>query len=191
MTIGDKIFSYIDTKQELTETMVNNYRNSLIFIGDEQQIYNPLTGAYVGIGMTYFNQVKNDEIPSDIKLFMKGIFGNDNNKLITDDSNVQNNIEQNNNDNNKDNVDIIYNVIIITNDISFIIINYSIIILIITVITSSKNILTHQFIQLIDCFIEAFYIIIFITGIITTISVCSFPSAEISFVEYFIEISVG
>lgn len=64
MTISDKIFSYIDTGQELTQSMIDNYKNSLIFIGDEQQIFNPLTGAYVGIGMTYFNQVREEILSS-------------------------------------------------------------------------------------------------------------------------------
>lgn len=64
MTIADKIFSYIDTKEALTTEMLNEYRNSLIFIGDERQIYNPLTGAYVGIGMSYFNQVKEEILNS-------------------------------------------------------------------------------------------------------------------------------
>lgn len=58
MTIGEKLFSYINVANDLTPEMVSYYRSSLIFLGDEQQIYHPLTGAYVGIGMTYFNQVK-------------------------------------------------------------------------------------------------------------------------------------
>ena len=58
MTISDKIFSYIDVAQDLTPEMIHEYTNSLIFIGDEQQIYHPLTGAYVGIGMSNFNEVK-------------------------------------------------------------------------------------------------------------------------------------
>ena len=58
MTISDKIFSYIDVAKDLTSEMIQEYTNSLIFIGDEQQIYHPLTGAYVGIGMSNFNEVK-------------------------------------------------------------------------------------------------------------------------------------
>jgi len=57
MGIGEKIFSYIANGSELNENMVAQYQSSLIFIGDEQQIFNPLTGAYVGIGLTRFNQV--------------------------------------------------------------------------------------------------------------------------------------
>lgn len=69
MSIGDKIFSYIDIGADLTLEMVEQYRNSLIFLGDEQQIFQPLTGAYVGIGMTYFNEVK-EEILKNTEMLM-------------------------------------------------------------------------------------------------------------------------
>lgn len=64
MNISDKVFTYIDSYVGMPESeliqMYNQYRNSLIFIGDEQQIYNPLTGAYVGIGLSRFNKAIQD-----------------------------------------------------------------------------------------------------------------------------------
>jgi len=72
MNIGDKVFTYIDSykgiSNEALSQMYDQYKNSLIFIGDEQQIYNPLTGAYVGIGLSRFNQVINDLANNTSKL---------------------------------------------------------------------------------------------------------------------------
>ena len=55
--IGDKRFTYIDKAADLTLDMIKQYRDSLILVGDEKQIYNPLTNSYVGIGMTAYNNL--------------------------------------------------------------------------------------------------------------------------------------
>ena len=57
--IKDNIFSYIAKKSELTNGLAQLYQNSLIFIGDEQQIYQPLINTYIGIGMTAYNNLSN------------------------------------------------------------------------------------------------------------------------------------
>jgi len=55
MNIGEKLFTYIDQAEQLTQEMVDQYKSSLIFLGDEQQIFQPLTGTYVGIGKSQFD----------------------------------------------------------------------------------------------------------------------------------------
>ena len=55
MNIGNKVFTYIGLHTELTQSMIDQYRNSLIFIGDEKQIYHPLTNTYLGICMSSYN----------------------------------------------------------------------------------------------------------------------------------------
>ena len=50
--ITDKLFGYIANKLDLTPDVINKYKNSLIFIGDEKQIYQPLTNTYIGVGYT-------------------------------------------------------------------------------------------------------------------------------------------
>ena len=51
------MFAYIDNHGELTQSMVNQYKDSLIFLGDEKQIFVPLINAYVGIGSTAYNNL--------------------------------------------------------------------------------------------------------------------------------------
>jgi len=55
--IGNKMFAYIDNHSELTQSMVNQYNDSLIFLGDEKQIFVPLINAYVGIGQTAYENL--------------------------------------------------------------------------------------------------------------------------------------
>jgi hypothetical protein len=55
--IGNKMFAYIDNHGELTQSMVNQYNESLIFLGDEKQIFVPIINAYVGIGQTAYNNL--------------------------------------------------------------------------------------------------------------------------------------
>ena len=57
VNIHDKPFAYIEHKSDLTEQLCFLYKNSLIFIGDEKQIYNPLTNSYVGIGLSSYNTI--------------------------------------------------------------------------------------------------------------------------------------
>jgi len=59
MNIGEKIFAYIAQAGLLTSSMVEEYKNSLIFLGDEKQIYIPVTNSYVGIGQTAYDTILN------------------------------------------------------------------------------------------------------------------------------------
>lgn len=58
MNISDKLLTYISNHENLTTDMINQYKNSLIFIGDEQQIYVPLTNSYVGVGISTINDLR-------------------------------------------------------------------------------------------------------------------------------------
>lgn len=51
------MFAYIAHSGQLTQSMVDQYKNSLIFLGDEKQIFNPITGAYVGIGESAYQYI--------------------------------------------------------------------------------------------------------------------------------------
>lgn len=59
MNISDKLLTYISSYQNLTTDMINQYKNSLIFIGDQKQIYVPLTNSYVGVGMNTIDELRN------------------------------------------------------------------------------------------------------------------------------------
>lgn len=61
VNIANKFFAYIrhQIDLDLNPDIVTQYNNSLIFIGDEKQIYAPAMGAYVGIGMTSYNNTLN------------------------------------------------------------------------------------------------------------------------------------
>lgn len=52
--IGQKLFAYIGKGSEINDRIKNKFAKSLIFIGDEGQIYNPLTETYIGIGKTAY-----------------------------------------------------------------------------------------------------------------------------------------
>ena len=56
--INNKLFAYTYAPINDAE-LLKQYENSLIFIGKEQQIYQPLTNTYIGIGKTEFNNLKN------------------------------------------------------------------------------------------------------------------------------------
>ena len=61
MNIYEKIFTYIESKSALNTIgpdILKQYENSLIFIGDQKQIYQPLTNTYVGIGVDAFNALQ-------------------------------------------------------------------------------------------------------------------------------------
>ena len=57
MNIGEKMFTYIDTAKDLTLSMVQQYKNSLIILGDEKQMFLPLTGTYVGLGQSAYSYI--------------------------------------------------------------------------------------------------------------------------------------
>lgn len=52
--IGQKLFAYISNGKNINDRIRDKFKKSLIFIGDEGQIYNPLTNTYVGIGQTAY-----------------------------------------------------------------------------------------------------------------------------------------
>lgn len=56
--IGQKLFAYIYNGNELTTTVKEKFKKSLIFLGYEGQIYNPLTNTYVGVGTTAYTNLK-------------------------------------------------------------------------------------------------------------------------------------
>lgn len=57
--LTQRLFAYIQHRDDLTTAMTEVYKNSLIFVGDQRQIYVPLYNAYVGIGMDNYNAVVN------------------------------------------------------------------------------------------------------------------------------------
>ena len=76
--IDNKLFTYIQHKSDLTTEIAQRYKNSLIFIGDKQQIYNPLTNTYIGILSTYTTYASYLQVePKNIGTH-NIIFGNDN-----------------------------------------------------------------------------------------------------------------
>ena len=68
VSIANRLFAYIKHNVDINETLTEQYKNSLIFIGDEQQIYAPSMQAYVGIGMTAYTNTLNriNELKTDI-----------------------------------------------------------------------------------------------------------------------------
>lgn len=65
VNIAQRLFAYIKHKVDINEDIKQIYENSLIFIGDEQQIYVPTINTYVGMGVTSYN-VTNQRI-DDLK----------------------------------------------------------------------------------------------------------------------------
>ena len=56
--LANKLFAYIKEANSLTPELAELYQNSLIFLGNEQQIYVPAKQAYVGIGTTAYNNTQ-------------------------------------------------------------------------------------------------------------------------------------
>jgi len=63
--IDENLFGYISKSNELTEDIIQRYKNSLIFIGDERQIYIPTTNSYVGVGMSTIENIHISNSSSD------------------------------------------------------------------------------------------------------------------------------
>ena len=57
--LTQRLFAYMQHKDDLTANIAKIYQNSLIFIGDQKQIYVPLYNAYVGIGMDAYDSISN------------------------------------------------------------------------------------------------------------------------------------
>ena len=64
--LGNKFFSYIEKANELTQDMINQYNSSLIFLGDEKQIFVPVINTYVGLGQTAYSYILNKFELTDI-----------------------------------------------------------------------------------------------------------------------------
>ena len=58
--IANKIFTYVKHGCDINEDIKTIYYNSLIFIGDEQQIYVPVMDTYVGIKKSQFDELSNN-----------------------------------------------------------------------------------------------------------------------------------
>lgn len=71
--LTQRIFAYISHSSDLNDRLAQVYENSLIFVGDEQQIYVPKFGAYVGVGMTSYNNIMGrvDDVLSQLAEFKK------------------------------------------------------------------------------------------------------------------------
>ena len=68
VNIGNRLFAYIAHSADVNTYITTQYNNSMLFIGDEQQIYVPAMGAYVGIGMTAYNNTMNFVLDVNDKL---------------------------------------------------------------------------------------------------------------------------
>ena len=68
VNIAKKLISYVRHGVDIDDRIKEIYQNSLIFIGDESQIYVPAMNTYVGIGTTAYNQTINriSSIENDI-----------------------------------------------------------------------------------------------------------------------------
>lgn len=69
VNIAKKLISYVRHGVDINEDIKAIYNNSLIFIGDEQQIFVPAMNTYVGIGMTAYNATiqRIDDVENQIK----------------------------------------------------------------------------------------------------------------------------
>lgn len=72
--LANKLFAYIKEANSLTPELAELYQNSLIFLGNEQQIYVPAKQAYVGIGTTAYNNTQTaiNELKSTIAAIENG-----------------------------------------------------------------------------------------------------------------------
>ena len=57
--IANKIFTYVRHGADITQQVKDIYNASLIFIGDEQQIYVPVIDTYVGVGKSKYDEIAN------------------------------------------------------------------------------------------------------------------------------------
>jgi len=58
MNIFDKGLAYINRSSDLTQSMVNEYKNSLIVLGDQERMYIPYINSYVGVGLEALNNIE-------------------------------------------------------------------------------------------------------------------------------------
>ena len=82
MEIFDKLLTYVDKSSDLTQSMIDNYNNSMIVLGDQKQMYIPILNSYIGIGKDYFDETINN-INQDLKLTTKNLALNSNGTIPT------------------------------------------------------------------------------------------------------------
>jgi len=76
--IRNKIFTYVKHSADITDQVKEIYESSLIFIGDEQQIYVPIIDTYVGVGKSKYDELANSFvwIPSEGSYSITTKYGN-------------------------------------------------------------------------------------------------------------------
>ena len=57
VNLAGRLFAYVQHGVDISENIKREFNNSLIFIGDEGQIYVPAKNTYVGIGQTAYSNV--------------------------------------------------------------------------------------------------------------------------------------
>ena len=55
VNLAGRLFAYVQHGVDISENIKKEYNSSLIFIGDESQIYVPAKNTYVGIGTTAYS----------------------------------------------------------------------------------------------------------------------------------------
>ena len=75
------MFAYIQNHTQLTESMLNEYRNSMIFLGDQKQIFVPVINSYVGLGTDAYTYILNKL--NDGKDNLQRLYDNINNNNVT------------------------------------------------------------------------------------------------------------
>ena len=51
------MFTYLNKSSDLTTQMIENYRNSIIVLADEKQMFIPLINSYIGLGVSTYNYI--------------------------------------------------------------------------------------------------------------------------------------
>ena len=60
--IANKIFAYLKHGEDINDSIKEVYKSSLIFIGDEKQIYVPILNTYVGVGESRFKKLEGSAV---------------------------------------------------------------------------------------------------------------------------------
>ena len=86
VNIAEKMFAYIHHGVDITDDIKSIYNNSLIFIGDEKQIYVPVMNTYVGIGMTAYNQTIDaiNDLANEVSQLAQTIAGDSVTRMFVD-----------------------------------------------------------------------------------------------------------
>ena len=60
MEVFEKLLTYVDNNSDLTQSMIDNYKNSMIVLGNQKQMYIPMINSYIGIGMDAYDKLAED-----------------------------------------------------------------------------------------------------------------------------------